>query len=116
MDEELTGWSPRGPVTELSDAHCWSRLRRAGFGRLAVSIDGYREIFPLDFHVDKRSVVFRTADGTKLRELIANPHVALEADKHGTRALVRASPAPGDSLRTRSYLSPVNSCRRRRAR
>jgi Cft2 family RNA processing exonuclease len=41
-----------------------------GFGRLGASINGRPEIFPLYFHVDKRSVVFRTADGTKLRELI----------------------------------------------
>ena len=81
MAYELEGWSPRGPVVELSEEHSYEHLAAAAFGRLAVSLNGRPEIFPIDFHVDNRTVVFRTANGTKLAEIIANPHVALEADE-----------------------------------
>lgn len=38
------------------------------------------EIFPLNFVVDGESVVFRTAEGSKLVELVINEQVAFEVD------------------------------------
>ena len=38
------------------------------------------EIFPVNFVVDERTIVFRTSEGTKLAELTISPQVALEAD------------------------------------
>jgi len=72
--------SPQGPVTELSDRASWDLLKRATFGHLGVSLDGRPGIFPVDFRLDGETIVFRTAVGTKLAELIANPHVAFEVD------------------------------------
>jgi hypothetical protein len=72
--------SPQGPVTELSDSASWDLLQRASFGHLGVSLDGRPGIFPVDFRVDHESIVFRTAGGTKLAELLANPRVAFEVD------------------------------------
>jgi nitroimidazol reductase NimA-like FMN-containing flavoprotein (pyridoxamine 5'-phosphate oxidase superfamily) len=73
-------WSPQGPVTELSDEQSWLLLDGSSFGRLGVSLDNQPEIFPVDYAADGTSILFRTADGTKLRELIANGSVVFEAD------------------------------------
>ncbi|MDQ1527013.1 MAG: uncharacterized protein QOG18_1626 [Microbacteriaceae bacterium] len=73
-------WSPQGPVTELSGEQCWLRLDGSSFGRLGVSLDNQPEIFPVDYAADGTSILFRTADGTKLRELVANSSVVFEAD------------------------------------
>jgi nitroimidazol reductase NimA-like FMN-containing flavoprotein (pyridoxamine 5'-phosphate oxidase superfamily) len=73
-------WSPQGPVTELSDERCWFLLDGSSFGRLGVSLDSQPEIFPVDYAADGASILFRTAEGTKLRELIANGSVVFEVD------------------------------------
>jgi nitroimidazol reductase NimA-like FMN-containing flavoprotein (pyridoxamine 5'-phosphate oxidase superfamily) len=73
-------WSPQGPVTELSDERCWFLLDGSSFGRLGVSLDNQPEIFPVDYAADGSSILFRTAEGTKLRELVANGSVVLEVD------------------------------------
>jgi nitroimidazol reductase NimA-like FMN-containing flavoprotein (pyridoxamine 5'-phosphate oxidase superfamily) len=77
----VDSWSPQGPVTELSEERCWTVLDGASFGRLAMTRDGRPDVFPIDFRVDARTIIFRTAKGnTKLRDLGENAHVALEAD------------------------------------
>lgn len=73
-------WSPQGPVEELSDESCWELLRGESFGRLAVSHRNRPQIFPVDFSLDGEVILFRTAAGTKLRNLVANEHVAFEVD------------------------------------
>jgi nitroimidazol reductase NimA-like FMN-containing flavoprotein (pyridoxamine 5'-phosphate oxidase superfamily) len=73
-------WSPQGPVTELSDEQCWLLLGGLSFGRLGVSLDNQPEIFPVDYAADGTSILFRTAEGTKLRELVVNGSVVFEAD------------------------------------
>lgn len=48
---------------------------------MAVIVDHRPEIFPLNFAVsDQRTVVFRTAEGTKLEALGDVPDVAFEVD------------------------------------
>jgi nitroimidazol reductase NimA-like FMN-containing flavoprotein (pyridoxamine 5'-phosphate oxidase superfamily) len=91
MGKGIDERSPQGPVTELSDERSWGLLERVSFGRLGLSLDGRPEIFPIDYHVDGRSIVFRTAAGTKLRDLTSNPEVALEVDErndHGAWSVV----------------------------
>src|SRR3978361_691628 len=73
-------WSPQGPVTELSDEESWFLLDGATFGRLGVRLDTQPEIFPVDYAADGSSILFRTAEGTKLHELLANSSVIFEAD------------------------------------
>ena len=73
-------WSPQGPVEELSDESCWELLRLESFGRLAVSSDNRPQIFPVDYYADGTDILFRTAAGTKLRDLVANEAVAFEVD------------------------------------
>jgi nitroimidazol reductase NimA-like FMN-containing flavoprotein (pyridoxamine 5'-phosphate oxidase superfamily) len=79
-DRDSDGWSPQGPVEELSDPTCWSLLAHESFGRLAVSVDNQPQIFPVDYHTDGHDILFRTAAGTKLRDLSLNSTVAFEVD------------------------------------
>jgi hypothetical protein len=55
-------------------------LQRAEVGRLAVAVSGEPDIFPVNFVVDGRSLVFRTAEGTKLAALSVSARVAFEID------------------------------------
>ena len=59
---------------------CWNLLRSAEVGRLAVSIKDQPDIFPINFVVDHGTVVFRTAEGTKLAAAVLGRGVAFEAD------------------------------------
>ena len=70
------------PVTALSPAQCWELLNRNVFARLALSVSDRPEIFPVNYVVQRGSLVFRTAPGTKLAALTVNQHVALEIDGH----------------------------------
>jgi nitroimidazol reductase NimA-like FMN-containing flavoprotein (pyridoxamine 5'-phosphate oxidase superfamily) len=67
-------------VNVLSEDECWQRLTTADVGRLAVAAAGEPEIFPINFVVDGTTVVFRTAEGTKLAALTISSRVALEID------------------------------------
>lgn len=64
---------------ELSAAESLTLLRQAVVGRLAVVVDGRPDIFPVNHLVDHGSVVFRTAEGTKLAGAAGHP-VAFEVD------------------------------------
>ena len=69
-----------GPgVTHLEVNACWALLRSHEVGRLAVSIADRPEIFPINYVVDHGTVVFRTAEGTKLAGAVQRD-VAFEAD------------------------------------
>jgi uncharacterized protein len=66
-------------VSLLAPPRSWALLRTAEVGRLAVTLAGQPEIFPVTYVVDHGSVVFRTAAGTKLAA-IRGAAVAFEAD------------------------------------
>jgi nitroimidazol reductase NimA-like FMN-containing flavoprotein (pyridoxamine 5'-phosphate oxidase superfamily) len=51
-------------------------------GRLVTSVDGQPEIFPVNFVVQHRTVLLRTAEGTKLISAAINNNVLFEADDH----------------------------------
>jgi nitroimidazol reductase NimA-like FMN-containing flavoprotein (pyridoxamine 5'-phosphate oxidase superfamily) len=67
-------------VEVLTPDQCWALLRSAEVGRLAVSIVNRPDIFPVNHIVDHGSVVFRTAEGTKLAAAVLGEAVAYEAD------------------------------------
>jgi nitroimidazol reductase NimA-like FMN-containing flavoprotein (pyridoxamine 5'-phosphate oxidase superfamily) len=69
-------------VTILSEHECWDLLKSVALGRLVTSVDGRPEIFPVNFVVQRRTVLFRTAEGTKLISAAINNQVAFEADEH----------------------------------
>jgi uncharacterized protein len=67
-------------VTILEPHECWELLRSAQVGRLAVAIMNQPDIFPVNYVVDHGTVVFRTAEGTKLAAATLGPAVAFEVD------------------------------------
>ena len=69
---------PRADV--LTEDQCWTALERADVGRLAIRAGVDIDVFPVNFLVDDRQIYFRTAPGTKMVELTAEPRVAFEAD------------------------------------
>lgn len=72
------------PVTRLTDDQCWALLERERFGRLATSALGVLDITPLNYLAWDRTLLLRTAPGSKLLELTVNPDVAFEIDGRET--------------------------------
>jgi uncharacterized protein len=70
------------PVTVLSVDESWSRLGGVALGRLVTTFAGEPEIFPVNYVVQDRTVLFRTAEGTKLFSAVASNTVVFEADDH----------------------------------
>jgi nitroimidazol reductase NimA-like FMN-containing flavoprotein (pyridoxamine 5'-phosphate oxidase superfamily) len=70
------------PVTKLSDEQCWKLLGGSSFGRLATSALGMVDIMPINYVVDKGTLVFRTAPGSKLLEISVSNIVAFEIDNY----------------------------------
>jgi nucleotide-binding universal stress UspA family protein len=81
---------PLGAIEELSASACWELLAAASVGRLAVCMSGMPRIFPINFVVDGESIVFRTAEGTKLAAL-RNPSVAFEIDDYDADSGIASS-------------------------
>lgn len=71
------------PVSILSETESWQLLSSVSLGRLVTSVDGEPAIFPVNFVVQHRTVLFRTAEGTKLVSAAINRNVLFEADDHG---------------------------------
>jgi len=67
-------------VVELTDDQSWAVLSGCKVGRLVTCVDRHPEIFPVNFVTDGRSIVFRTAEGTKLFTVTVNSNVAFEVD------------------------------------
>jgi nitroimidazol reductase NimA-like FMN-containing flavoprotein (pyridoxamine 5'-phosphate oxidase superfamily) len=70
------------PITILPESECWNLLASVSLGRLVTSAEGQAEIFPVNFVVQRRTVLFRTAVGTKLVSTAINNRVVFEADDH----------------------------------
>lgn len=80
------------PVIEaLTDEQCWKLLEKDGVGRLATAVLDRAtgkvtpDIFPINFHVFEQRILFRTAPGSKLIDLTAQPTVAFQTDGHRGR-------------------------------
>jgi len=70
------------PINELSDRECWERLATQDVGRLVTRVRDVIDIFPVNYVVDGESVVLRTAEGSKLMELVISEDVLFEVDEH----------------------------------
>lgn len=71
---------PHPEMTVLTESECWELMARTEVGRMAVCVGTGPEIFPVNFVTDNRTVLIRTAEGTKLAAVSVNPQVAFEAD------------------------------------
>ncbi len=77
----MTG-SAAQPMTKLDEDESWALLSSISLGRLAISIGDVPDVFPVNFVVQRRTVLIRTAEGTKLSGAAVNRRVAFEADLH----------------------------------
>jgi hypothetical protein len=70
----------------LDTQTCLGLLRSGEVGRLAVSITNHPDIFPINYVVDRGTIVFRTAEGTKLAASLLGRAVAFEIDGYDADA------------------------------
>jgi uncharacterized protein len=73
-------------ITVLSEDECWYLLASRTLGRLVTVVAGQPEIFPVNFVVQRRTVLFRTAEGRKLLSAVMDDRVAFEVDDHDFEA------------------------------
>lgn len=73
---------PTQAISILSETECWNLLRSVTLGRLVTFVEGQSEIFPVNFVVQRHTVLFRTAEGAKLVSAVINKNVLFEADDH----------------------------------
>ncbi len=69
-------------VIRLDEETSWRRLGTQALGRLVTRVGDVLDIFPVNHVVDGRSIVFRTAEGSKLFELTVNDEVLFEVDDY----------------------------------
>ncbi len=87
------------PTTRLSAYQCWDFLRRHELGRLAYHLADEVHIVPINYAVDhdpvtgRQSLLFRSAEGSKLLGVVMNADVAFEVDElegeHATSVILR---------------------------
>ena len=71
-------------VTAIPEDTCWQMLHDEEFGRLAFHLADEVHLVPINYAVDeRRRIVFRTAEGSKLLGLTMNADVAFEIDDFG---------------------------------
>lgn len=83
--------SDEGPVGMMTTDECWEMLRANEFGRLAFHLAGEVHLTPINYAVDHDTLLFRTAEGSKLLGVEMNPDVAFEIDEfdeHHARSVV----------------------------
>ena len=68
------------PEGQLSIDQCWALLGTEVLGRIALIVDGHPEIFPVNFVLERRAIVFRTSGGTKLWGATTGKPAAFEID------------------------------------
>lgn len=72
------------PINVLSEDESWNLLSSVALGRVVTAIAGQPEIFPVNFVAQRHTILFRTAEGTKLSSIAVNDRVVFEADDHTT--------------------------------
>jgi len=70
------------PISIMSEPQCWERLSSVALGRLVTSVAGHPDIFPVNFVVQDHTILFSTAEGTKLVSAAINDEVLFEADQY----------------------------------
>ncbi len=53
-------------VLELTEEQCWAHLQSHQLGRLAIVMGGRPQIFPVNYAIGEKVIVFRTEPGSKL--------------------------------------------------
>jgi len=66
----------------LDEETCWDLLATAEVGRVVFTEGDEIEVFPVNFALGGRSILFRSAPGSKLELVAHHPQVAFEVDEH----------------------------------
>jgi uncharacterized protein len=69
-----------GSLDEISEAECWQLLATQPVGRVAVIVGHYPLVFPVNFAVADRSILYRTGWGAKLQS-VHRSNVTFEVDE-----------------------------------
>ncbi len=72
-------WSG-GELSAIGEEECFELLGTQSLGRLAIVRDGRPEIFPVNYALDAKTVIIRTATGVKL-DYGSFSHVAFEVEQ-----------------------------------
>ena len=87
--------SEQEPIGMMTPDECWDMLRSHEFGRLAFHLAGEVHLTPINYAVDHDTLLFRTAEGSKLLAVEMNPDVAFEIDEvdeeHASSVVVRGN-------------------------
>jgi nitroimidazol reductase NimA-like FMN-containing flavoprotein (pyridoxamine 5'-phosphate oxidase superfamily) len=87
--------SEENPVTEMTTDECWQMLAEHEFGRVAFHLGREVHLTPINYAVHGRTLLFRTAPGSKLVGVEMNPDVVFEIDeydeKHARSVIVRGT-------------------------
>jgi uncharacterized protein len=67
-------------LRELTKAECFEFLANEQLGRLAVVDDRGPVVFPVNYVLDRHTVVFRTEEGTKLHAALRGSRACFELD------------------------------------
>ncbi|BBZ78271.1 hypothetical protein MANY_36080 [Mycolicibacterium anyangense] len=81
-EQDLAMTVQQGPITVLSADESWDLLNSVALGRLVTHIGDQLEIFPVNFVTQNGTLLFRTAEGTKLFSTVMNDKVLFEVDDH----------------------------------
>ena len=84
----VAGLDEDAPVRELDDEQCWALLESHEFGRLAFHLGPEVHLTPVNYAVDGRTLLFRTAAGSKLVGVVMNSDVVFEIDDHDEHGAV----------------------------
>jgi len=71
-----------GPVSVLSPEQSLARMQTLSVGRIVTNVQDVIDIFPVNYVIDDGDVVLRTAEGTKMTELVISKEVLFEVDQH----------------------------------
>jgi nitroimidazol reductase NimA-like FMN-containing flavoprotein (pyridoxamine 5'-phosphate oxidase superfamily) len=71
----------RSGLEIIGEDECFSLLRKAPIGRVAVVVGAVPAVFPVNYAVLDRDIVFATAPGAKLAAAIRGAVVAFEVDE-----------------------------------
>ena len=87
------------PITTMTTEECWDFLRHQELGRLAYHLADEVHITPINYAVEGHladgdaSLLFRTAEGSKLLGIVMDADVAFEVDEvrdeHAASVVVR---------------------------
>ncbi len=70
------------PIRELTQDECWEMLGNHTFGRLAFHLGLEVHLTPVNYAVESRTLLFRTAPGNKLVGVEMNSDVVFEIDEY----------------------------------